>query len=400
MAWAVLLISFFSCITLAVTLPLGARYFLLNAQVSQNVALEVQRPPLRVTLAGRGVPVAIAEDRGEIPEGTIVTTDSTYGQLVMHTHHAQGPVVARVQIYDNTEVVLEQARSPRFPMSPLPHQVRLAIQTGRVRISVLDDDGRPATLEVETPHGSASLTTGSYEVKVNGTKVEVTARNGYATIHHPDEETLRIGPTERAIIHENVLNGPLPAARNLVTNGDFQQPLEEGWTSYIQQTDLDQPPASVGIAADQGIQVINFQRSATNHAEGGVRQIINYDVRDFSFLELRLAVRINSQDITGFGGCGYLSSECPVSVVMEYKDIHGSDREWRHGFYTGEPAPDWPLYPWTEQIPAGTWQTYESGNLMEELEEAPPAFIKSLTIYASGHSFHSMVTDVELLAEE
>jgi len=38
--------------------------------------------------------------------------------------------------------------------------------------------------------------------------------------------------------------------------------------------------------------------------------------------------------------------------------------------------------------------------LMEELAEAPPASIKQLTIYASGHSFNAMVTEVELLAQE
>jgi hypothetical protein len=37
---------------------------------------------------------------------------------------------------------------------------------------------------------------------------------------------------------------------------------------------------------------------------------------------------------------------------------------------------------------------------MEELADTPPALIKSLTIYASGHSFHAMVTEVELLAQE
>ena len=57
-------------------------------------------------------------------------------------------------------------------------------------------------------------------------------------------------------------------------------------------------------------------------------------------------------------------------------------------------------YEWAEPVQEGNWQTYDSGNLMEELTEAPPALIKSLVIYASGHSFHAMVTEVELLAQE
>jgi hypothetical protein len=46
------------------------------------------------------------------------------------------------------------------------------------------------------------------------------------------------------------------------------------------------------------------------------------------------------------------------------------------------------------------WYKYESNNLVEELADAPPAIIKSLRIYASGHNFHARVTKVELLVRE
>jgi hypothetical protein len=113
-----------------------------------------------------------------------------------------------------------------------------------------------------------------------------------------------------------------------------------------------------------------------------------------------MAMRIVSQNILGFGGCGYLGSECPIILRIDYKDEHGTDREWIHGFYSGEPADDWPVNWWSEQIQVGTWQPYNSGNLMDELAATSPALIKSVTIYASGHSFQAMVTEVELLAQE
>jgi hypothetical protein len=193
----------------------------------------------------------------------------------------------------------------------------------------------------------------------------------------------------------------LPAARNLVANGDFQRALEEGWSSYSEQTDPQQPPGRVDIVTDEdGRRAVEFYRRGDNHAEVGIRQEIDYDVRDFSYLELHLAVRVIHQDISGFGGCGYLSSECPIIVLLDYKDVSGTDRQWRHAFYTGEPAPDWPLYPWTEQVPVGSLRTYDSGNLMQELADAPPAIVKQLTVYASGHSFHAQVMELELLAQE
>lgn len=403
LAWVILLTSFFTCIGLAVATPLGIRHYVLHASTPQNVTLEVKRGPLRVTLAGRGQPIAIDEERGDIPEGTIVATDATAGRLVMHAPQADRPVVATAQLYDNTEVMLSSARSPRFTASRQPHKVTLEVREGRVRISASNEEGgRPTVIEVHTPHGVAILTEGSYEVKVNGTTTETTVREGQAEITSKGGHTTQLGPAERAIIDseqgvEQII-GPLSAARDLVVNGDFQAPLEDGWTSYSEQKE--EPPGTVSIITDEGRKVANFYRSGSNHAEVGIRQNIDYDVRDFTSLELHLAVHIVEENITGYGGCGTLSSECPIIVLIDYKDIHGTDRQWRHGFYIGEPAPDWLLYPWTEPIPQGKWQTYDSGNLMEELADAPLAVVKGLTIYASGHSFHAMVTEIDLLAQE
>jgi hypothetical protein len=398
LAWVVLLTSFFVCIGLTVAIPLGIRHYVLHARVEQTVTLEVQRGPLSVTWAGRGAPRAIDEELDEIPERTVIATGSTSGRLVMHAPQADDLVIATVQFYDNTEVVLSSARSPRFPTSRLPHQVILEVGAGRVRINVSSNDGRPTVVEVNTSNGTATLAEGSYEVKVSQATMEITVRDGQANVINNDEQAIPLGPSERAIIDGQQIAGPLPTARNLIVNGDFQAPLENGWTSYSEQKE--EPPGSVSIVTGEGREVVNFYRSGSNWAEVGIRQEIDYDVRDFTVLELHLAMHIVYENIAGYGGCGTLSSECPIIVLLDYKDIYGTDRQWRHGFYIGESAPDWLLYPWTEQIPQGNWQTYDSGNLMEELTDTPPAIIKRLTIYASGHSFDAMVTEVELLAQE
>jgi len=86
-------------------------------------------------------------------------------------------------------------------------------------------------------------------------------------------------------------------------------------------------------------------------------------------------------------------------VRIDYKDIYGNDRVWYHGFFSLDPAENDFLYPWDEQVPLRTWVTFDSGNLVEVFDE-PPAVITGLTIYASGHSFDALVTEVELLAQE
>jgi hypothetical protein len=400
LAWVVLLVSFFVCIGLTVTVPLGIRHYVLHARMRQRVTLEVQQGPLRVTLSGRGSPAAINENRGDIPERTVVATDATAGRLVMNAPQANGPVLATVQLYDNTETALSSARSPRFSNSKLPHAVVLDVEAGRLRINVYDSEEHPTIVEVQTPHGRVILTEGSYEVKVNGTNGEVTVRSGRAEVSNSSEPAVSLGPAERAIIEQARIVGPLDAARGLIDNGDFEAPLTTGWSSYSTQFDPEQPPGYIRLVSESGQRAVYFFRDGSNHAEVGIQQEINYDVRDFSFLQLHINVRIISQNITGFGGCGYLGTECPIIVRLDYKDVYGSDREWVHGFYTGRPASDWLINWWAEEVPLNEWYTYKSNNLVEELADAPPAIIKSLKIYASGHNFHARVTEVELLVRE
>lgn len=400
-AWAVLVVSFSIFVALVVTTPLIVRWYVRNARVRHRVSLRVQRAPLSVVQGGRGRPVSVAEDSDNIPEGSsISTSNATSGRLVMRAPRAKGgSLVATAQIYDETGVVLLSARSPRFSSSPLPRHIALEVRTGRVRVNVPDNGERGTIVEVHTRHGTITLREGSYEIKVN-TATEVTVRYGEASVVGDTRGTLSLGPQERALVDSGGMEGPLPAARNLLVDGDFQDPLGAGWQTYSEQTDPQQPPGRVSVVANEGQEVAEFYRNASNHAEVGIRQDISYDVRDFTSLELHVAVRIISQSILGFGGCGYLGSECPIIVRIDYEDIHGTDHGWLHGFYTGEPADDWPIHGWAERIQPRSWQPYSSGNLMEELSDAPPAFIKGVTIYASGHSFHAMVTEVELLAQE
>jgi len=405
LAWVILLGSFVACIATAVLTPLSARWYVRNATATQDLSLQIHRGPLSVVRAGRGRPVSVADDTDDVLEGSkIAAPNGTSGQILIQPADGGGPApITTIQLYDETELTLASARSPRFRNSPLPHRMSLEMETGRVRINVFGRSERPTVVHVETAHGSVTLHEGSYEVKINSV-TEATVRYGEAELTNHAGETLVLGPQERALVGTQTIDGPLPAARNLVENGSFQEPLEYGWDSYAEQADPKQPSGRVEIAeitmGNEERRVAEFYRNAVNHAEVGIRQEISYDVRDFSSVELYMAVRIVSENILGLGGCGSMGSECPIIVRLDYKDIHGNDREWLRGLYIGEPADGWPIHGWHERVEPGTWQPFSTGNLMEELSETPPASIKSIRIYASGHSFHAQVTDVELLAQE
>ena len=214
----------------------------------------------------------------------------------------------------------------------------------------------------------------------------VTSNDGGAVILTSSQRTsARVGGTTLQV---------LPAERNLVQNGSFNHPLEEGWDDY---SESQQPPGgSVEVGDVAGRLTARLHRSGSGWAEVGIKQTINYDVRDFTSLVLHLNVQVAEQSLAG---CGSLGTECPIMVRIDYKDIYGTDRSWYHGFYSQDHIPPDRLYDYEQQIPFRTWVTFDSENLVETFEE-PPALVKAVTIYASGHSFDALVTEIELLAQE
>ena len=392
-----LLVSFLLCIGTAIGTPLGVRYFLRNARVDQKVTLEQQRGTPRMQRGGQGEIIALVGVAVGVTRGTVVTTGATdQGALTLYDPGDEPIVLSQVQIYADSAVTLLRARSPRFNASPLTHEVALSVTEGRVRISVAPAGGRPTIVELQTPHLTASLNEGSYEVRVHSNFSELAVRDGDAQVTALNEETVDLGPSQRTIAQsESTTLRVLSAERNLLTNGQFQPPISDSWEVY--QRDIQQEPAgTVEATTLEGRSVARLHRSGFGHVEIGIRQSIEYDVRDFASLVFHLNVQIRSQSLTG---CGSLGSECPIMVRIDYKDTSGTDRVWYHGFYSAEATPSNLTPEWDEQIPAGTWFAFDSGNLIELFQE-PPALIKTVTLYASGHSFDAFITDVELLAQE
>ncbi len=391
LAWIILLISFTLCVSIAVGVPLGVRQFLLTATRAQPTLLQPQQGTPGLQRGGRGDLIALRDPTWDVPAGSVLTTDSAaQALLTFYAPASESEVVATVQVYGDTRLRIQSARSPRFGLSPLPHRLNLQVESGRVRITVFPTEERETTVQLHTPHLTAVLTAGSYEARVYGSLTEFIVRDGQAKVTSVGGYSVSLKETQRTIAQA----GPtplevLPAARNLLVNGDFRQPLEVGWESYFIEAGTVQTTTVAGRLAAR------FFREGVGHAEVGIRQVLNYDVRDFTSLVLHLNVMVQGQSLPG---CGSAGSECPVIVRIDYQDIYGGDRVWYHGFYSLPKAANDYLYWWSDPIPLQTWTSYDSDNLMQS--DAPPALIKSVTIYASGHSFDALVTEVELLAQE
>ncbi|HLF24836.1 MAG TPA: hypothetical protein VJG32_00750 [Anaerolineae bacterium] len=407
LAWTVLFLSFGMCVALAISVPLGVQSFLTNTADPVPLVLEVQQGTVLLRRPASPDFIGVTDQTTDVPEGSVIRTDPSTQAIL--TARDPDLVTNRVviQVYGSTDVTLERANSPRFAVSPNPHRLDLFVTNGRIRINVLNDSNRAVVVTARSPQGEVALTTGTYAMEVTNEELQVTVREGRATVS-AQEVSVTIEPSQRAAVRlGQPPEGGLAGERPLIANGSFSAQIEPAWRIEHGSQEETEPTGKVVPTTMIGRRAAVFERSGPSHAETRLVQDINRDVTDAASLTLHFAVLVNFQDVPV---CGSLGSECPMMVKLEYWDTSGANREWLHGFYIlndpnniNKPFCDACTRRFEHQrVIINTWVLYDSGNLMEVLatDESQPARITRLTFYASGHSYRSAITDVELLVQD
>jgi hypothetical protein len=246
---------------------------------------------------------------------------------------------------------------------------------------------------------NALLKEGSYSLKVTTDSSRIIVHLGTAQVT-AQGETVELKQRERTTVREGQRpEQPIPAAQNLLVNGSFIEDLSVGWQAYNEQGgdggDVD-GEITVEQLSNTESRTVRFFRegSGGNHCETVIRQDLNEEISDLATsISLYLKVKLLNQSLSGGG---YLSSEYPLMIRLEYEDIYGSQGHWTHGFYYHNQQNNPTMY--GERIPYNTWFDYSSGNTLEAIYPRP-ARLKSLLIYASGWDYESMITDVSLVVE-
>lgn len=386
-AWAILLASFFAFCTLAASIPLTIRWWIITATTSHDATLEVISGTVLVRLRGMPPDVGVTSQH-EIPEGSVIRTDANSKALLTFFDDS------RVTVFPGSEVRLIKARSPSFALSPRSNEIALEQNAGRIRVGPALPTSRLTDWRVSTPHSQISLSEGSYSVMVSNEASEIAVRRGEATVEAEGQTTI-LPPGKRVVVALG--EGPsdlLPAAHNLIINGDFSRGLS-GWRTYPTQGQEGVEGGEAELTALEGREVLRLYRRGEEgvHTEAGIIQEVDQDVSDYLSLQLRLDVRVNSHSL---GGGGYLSSEYPVIVRIDYEDEYGSAAHWYHGFYCQNAQNNPTLN--GEGIRCGVWYPYEESNLLEILEPSP-FYIRSVQIYASGWNYESLVAEIGVLVE-
>jgi hypothetical protein len=389
-AWTVLIPAFATFCILAVSAPLGVRWYIINATRPHKTALTAIGGTILVEERGQVRPLTVTEGM-EASERASIKTDST-SQAIL-TFFEDSTAI----LYNDTQVVLLKTRTPRFGLSPRSDTIILEVEEGRARIGAAPAIDSPLDFEVRFPQGVAVLEEGSYSVEVTDEQSQIVVRYGQA-LATAAGTTVKLDQGQRTTIAKGEAPAdPMPAAQPLVVNGNFQQDLSAGWIAYNEQgVDGGQVDGEIEINSFGDRRALSFSRMGEdgNHCETGIIQKIDKDVRDFTSLKLHLDVRLIYQSLSGGG---YLSSEFPIMIRLDYKDPYGNERFWVHGFYY-QNVDNYPIQ-YGELIPRYVWYPYETGNLLEILADTKPTYINAIRIYASGWDYQSMISEVGLTVE-
>jgi len=403
LAWTILISAFAVFVALLITTPLAVRWYLARAASPQEATLEVNSGTVPVIQVKGAAPLAVAEGsmRNDIKEGAEIRTDTSSQAFLTLFNHST------VVIFPNTVLRLRRMRAPRFSMSERPLEVSLEILQGRVRVGVAPAVARPTNTVILTPHGQATLQDGSYAVEVT------------------DDETQLVGPYRGiagAVWRQGNLAQPgrtsHPSRKSLSGRATSRrtQPCYKWklWGGARHGSNADRRRAGSPLAGLQRPGVVMKAKLTAQHrwflwatallcvsparvartttGRRALSRKINKDVSDYLSIKLRADIKLTYQNLSGGGD---QSSEYPVIIRVNYKDVYGHDNSWTHGFYYqnvgGKPTQH------GQRIPPNVWYSYEEPNLKEKLTN--PKTITSLQIYASGWDYDSQVSEIGIIAE-
>lgn len=406
--WVVIFAGFAVFVTLLFAIPASIQYTIRYLPANQTAQFDPAENSVFLLAPPKSAEqIAITTER-KIGEGDIIEATSDAAQGVLSLINDEEPlseqIVGSVHIYAGTKLEISRLSRPYFERwSNEPYRVALRLDSGQARVFTNSGNARPLAVELATPHGTMQLTSGSYQISVEQLRTNVTVIDGQAQLFHAKEQTITVGEGQRAWMSvDELLEEVASATQNLIANGDFSPPALNDWTPGK----IAEPNVVLGnvyFQEREGRRVAYFLRQDTEnqHNEVAIRQEIDKRVDIYNSLVLQMDLNILFHNLAG---AGFLNTEFPLRVEINYTDQYGKDLNWGYGFYYRDPEPPGPIeisQTLGEQVPQAQWYTYRSPNLMALLDQqgTRPSRINSVRIYASGWNYQSMVSQVYLYAE-
>ena len=133
MAWAVLLGSFFICMVITIAVPFTANALVQNLTESLAILVQSNQGTVGIENSTGDRSALLAGEDVLIGPGERVLTGGTATALIAVNPPNEELLLARLQVYSNTDLTLLEAETPRFGVSDRTHALSLKLDDGRIR---------------------------------------------------------------------------------------------------------------------------------------------------------------------------------------------------------------------------------------------------------------------------
>ena len=409
-AWAVLLLALFACCALTVGVPAASIAFVNNASNAPSAMVQLQAGKVSTYDVGEVESVdakVVAITGRAIDVGTTIVVDADLDSVAGLALTAKAGAQVVMQLYSGTRLRIQRLSMPRYELSSAGDRYELSIERGRVDVQVRYPSDRKLNLRLNSPQAQLVIrTSGAYGLEVSSDASHVIAYEGEiaATPITNTQVTRSVRAGDHALVRAGVVE-PLLASRNIIRNSSFGQPLQASNWAISATALVNAPLGKIEVVLDGATNKLDLNRTGAGLGPGrtSVTQQLNQSVASRQSVRVRVAFEIIEQEIQV---CGNTGSECPMMIEIAYIRADGSSANWRQGFYAagvpeGNGLPDFVVREkQSKHIYKNlrTPATFTSDNL---LSIAPGMqLIKSITLYAEGHSVHTQVRQVEVWMQD
>ncbi|MBC6955953.1 MAG: hypothetical protein J5J04_15715 [Anaerolineae bacterium] len=420
-AWAVLIASFIAFCVLVTVSALSLYNFLFKSTVPLAIYAEVSRGSLGIT----GADLREDVERGSrvISVGNFVRPNEqdSQGVIALRDPQMDDLFVGSVALIGaTTSTAVRSAERPRFEWGTSGYMATFGSAQGRFEVILAGGLPRSAELILRSTQGTQVRIrqAGRFEIEFRDETVTVFSHGGTASLIPPAqsvEYVITAGSGSEYSLPTGDLRALVPTF-NLIQNSSFEDVMLQSdrnaplnWACNHTNVEVNAPRGTFTVQYQDGRSVLRMARTGgalsngeTICQQGLARGEVWQDISQYETLNLIVELNIAYQSLPV---CGFVGSECPLMVRIDYIDAKGELGELIFGFYSLPGPPE--RYAQTcescrvphMRLREKSWYTFDSGNLLAGFPaDLRPVAISRIRFYASGHEYDTRVSRLELTA--
>ena len=427
LAWTVVLISFVLFCILCVASTFAAYWFFFESPMQLTTRLVVSRGAITVNRPdGTSYVVNNNNPNNYVLSNSGLQIDANSQAYLTFEDSYTGQIVGTLFLLGNSSLTFNEAFRPRFEWSRGRYAMLLADAMGRFAVDIPSGINRGLVLNIRSGPGTAYFEEpGSYSVDASDQQIQLYTRYGKAFLYNAPSQAWQVNSNAVGVLEKgkqdaslrpypyDMLNlpypGPVQPSFGTEDNPD-NKTLPLFWAcDRDPQSSNEIPGTAVRSQIDNQV-VLRITRRGTDPqgrplgpAAAGCSfyfPLSGLRIDQYASFSIQIKMKLMFQDVTT---CGIAGSECPVMLMLEYKDKNGQKHFWRQGFYSLRPPSDTYIQLCDtcphdhQQINKDTWYIFDTGDLKQQF---PPDLMDTITyvrVYASGHQFEVAIAELTVL---